>query len=1021
MKKVVGLILSVMMILALLPALPARADDTEEPVQVSSWAELENALYNGGAVVLTADVTASSGATGLNVSPGKPVTLDLNGHVIDRALTEAKENGGVITVHANGNLTIKDSNPTASHDPAITYTDPVKGETFSVTGGVITGGKNTDYGGGISSLGTVNILGGTITGNTAPSGGGIFSGTVATLTVNGGSVSGNTATEENGGAIWSAGKVSITDGSFSGNMTPASNNKQNGGAVWSSGQMEISGGYFSRNLGFYGGAVANACTTSTTTISGGTFTENKADYGGAVENLNECMMEIKGGSFCKNEAVSGGGGVANGFSKGWLHITGGDISNNTAGGDGGGIWMGKSDNTISGCTITGNVAKGVGGGIYLSGDTTMSGGTISGNKTEASESYQGGGGVYVREDRTFIMSGGQISENEAILDGGGVCVRGKFVLNGTDAVISGNKAKYGGGVYAENGGGQFEMSGGTISDNQGQYLAGGVYIHNKGKFTMTGGKICDNTVLQIDGKVDGQGGGVFVYSGGTFTMSGGTISGNKAPRQGGGVYSWTQIDLSGNPSITGNTVNGNPDDVFLRTSQNIKVTGNLSGIVGVNTDDTSFIITSGLSGNGNASNFESNVLGYTTGLNSDNEAVFKSVDYKIEIDQNIANGKADSNKATTTYKDTVTITLTPNTGYELDKLTVMQDDTEVLTSGSNNTYTFTMPAGDVKVTATFKLQTFTVKWVIDGKEEEEPYKYGAEPSYKNGTPTKKADAQYTYTFAGWTPEITKVTGDATYTATYNSTVNKYKVTFVNEDGTELQSGDLEYGKTPSYTGETPTKKADAQYTYTFAGWTPEITKVTGDATYKATYNSTVNKYKVTFVNDDGTVLQSSLVAYGEMPKYEGKEPEKPTTVQYSYSFAGWDPEITAVAGAATYTAKYDKMVTKHDLTFDLNGGTLNGQTGKITMTCEYGSKINLPGAPTKEGYKFLYWKGSEYAAGAEYKVDGPHDFIAEWEAETSPKTGDNGNAGLLAAIMGGSFLVIIVLITVGRKYLKKQR
>ena len=118
------------------------------------------------------------------------------------------------------------------------------------------------------------------------------------------------------------------------------------------------------------------------------------------------------------------------------------------------------------------------------------------------------------------------------------------------------------------------------------------------------------------------------------------------------------------------------------------------------------------------------------------------------------------------------------------------------------------------------------------------------------------------------------------------------------------------------------------------------------------------------------------------------------------------------------------------LTFDLNGGTLNGQTGKITMKGKYGDTINLPGAPTKEGYTFKCWKGSEYAAGAEYTVDGPHDFTAEWEEvkeeqetkqDTSPKTGDNGNAGIWAAIMGGALLVVILLVLLGRKYLKKQR
>ena len=193
--------------------------------------------------------------------------------------------------------------------------------------------------------------------------------------------------------------------------------------------------------------------------------------------------------------------------------------------------------------------------------------------------------------------------------------------------------------------------------------------------------------------------------------------------------------------------------------------------------------------------------------------------------------------------------------------------------------------------------------------------YGQTPEYTGETPTKKATAQYTYTFAGWTPEIVPVTGDATYKATYSSTVNEYTVQFVNEDGEVLQSGKVAYGDTPEYKGATPTKKATAQYTYTFAGWTSEIVPVTGEATYKATYSSTVNEYTVQFVNEDGEVLQSGLVAYGDTPEYKGETPTKAKDAQYVYRFIGWTPDITAAENAAVYTASY-KALKIHDCNGD---------------------------------------------------------------------------------------------------------
>ena len=130
------------------------------------------------------------------------------------------------------------------------------------------------------------------------------------------------------------------------------------------------------------------------------------------------------------------------------------------------------------------------------------------------------------------------------------------------------------------------------------------------------------------------------------------------------------------------------------------------------------------------------------------------------------------------------------------------------------------------------------------------------------------------------------------------------VRFVDEDGTELQSVKVAYGEVPEYTGSGPAKEPDAQYTYTFAGWDPEVSSVTGDKTYTATYSSTVNEYTVRFVNDDGTVLQSSLIAYGEVPEYTGSGPVKEADAEYTYNFAGWDKDIAAVNGDVTYTATF---------------------------------------------------------------------------------------------------------------------
>ena len=67
------------------------------------------------------------------------------------------------------------------------------------------------------------------------------------------------------------------------------------------------------------------------------------------------------------------------------------------------------------------------------------------------------------------------------------------------------------------------------------------------------------------------------------------------------------------------------------------------------------------------------------------------------------------------------------------------------------------------------VKRYTITWVIDGKPETEQIEEGKLPVYSKGTPTKAEDAQYTYSFKEWTPEIVAVTGDATYTAVFTAT------------------------------------------------------------------------------------------------------------------------------------------------------------------------------------------------------------------------------------------------------------
>ena len=90
--------------------------------------------------------------------------------------------------------------------------------------------------------------------------------------------------------------------------------------------------------------------------------------------------------------------------------------------------------------------------------------------------------------------------------------------------------------------------------------------------------------------------------------------------------------------------------------------------------------------------------GYT---NDPNVTTEKPSSYTVTIAET-SNGTVNVGRTTASEGDTVTLTITPAEGYELDTLTVKDADNNDITVTDNK---FTMPATDVTVTATFKAVT----------------------------------------------------------------------------------------------------------------------------------------------------------------------------------------------------------------------------------------------------------------------------------------------------------------------------
>ena len=98
--------------------------------------------------------------------------------------------------------------------------------------------------------------------------------------------------------------------------------------------------------------------------------------------------------------------------------------------------------------------------------------------------------------------------------------------------------------------------------------------------------------------------------------------------------------------------------------------------------------------------------------------------------------------------------------------------------------------------------------------------------------------------------------------TSNVTNNTPKYTIIWKDGSghtlETDKNVVE-GTIPTYDGATPTKSPNKQYTYEFKGWSPNVTEATKNTTYTAVFTETLVKYKITWKNEDGTILSKTDV------------------------------------------------------------------------------------------------------------------------------------------------------------------
>ena len=197
-------------------------------------------------------------------------------------------------------------------------------------------------------------------------------------------------------------------------------------------------------------------------------------------------------------------------------------------------------------------------------------------------------------------------------------------------------------------------------------------------------------------------------------------------------------------------------------------------------------------------------------------------------------------------------------------------------------------------------------------------------------------------------------------------------------------------------------------------------------TYRAYYEQVM--VTVTFRAGDGaafpdsTTVKSFTGAQGSTMPFA----DVPVPAKANYTFVGWKPagaedseaqstgsmEFTA---AATYVAVWEQ--SSYTVTFNLNGGSVGGDTGPVTGTYSHGAAYPAAPVPTKDGNSLLGWmestSGTIYGAGAGQTafpsaVTEDAIYIAVWSANSYTLTFNKYDYGVDGAGDGSTRTVAVI-------------
>lgn len=736
-----------------------------------------------------------------------------------------------------------------------------------------------------------------------------------------------------------------------------------GGSITATGKNVVNIGAANAAFSLYGGTLQS--TVSTINANGG-------------NNKNACSVNIHGGTVIGGSTSFGGAVYINNGAS--LHMTGGTVYGGTATSNGDNIFVGGSaaDSYITGGTVYGGPNYNA---ITTTGSMLYIGGSVKVHDYLNDEAHTAANGIYTTAPTKIRV----------------------LPLN-ADAEIRFKGAAGAAVAYLDS----------TIENkNYAQLLGNGSELvalpDASGKLVLTAGKLhCLCAQSEHIGDCTGE---VLLWTPwsatalptatGNYYLTADITDGGQALPEAGAVIN---LDLNGKsfaPKQNASSATGNYFRAYVLEKEGIvlNITDSVGGgvIYGGVRGDSGLVIrltkastlnlyAGTLDGSTSVETSSSEVKGAVQ-LNTDSNATFNMYGGKVigvsKTPTHFANGTA-----TETVVSVIGSAVYANANTSLNQLGGEID-------------------GDVYI-------QLEIAWVIDGETVETYVEKGTVPTMTK--PVKDG-----YTFVGWSLKengaVLETLPAATANATYYAVFAKSgaTVTWTNWDGTVLEVDEnVAIGETPTYDGTEPARAADSEHVYVFKGWDPEVSAVTGNVTYKATFQwlNTVAQVGETYYSSLDTAFNAAnggtviLLSNVSLSKTMGIAAEKDITIDLNGHVISASNSLPATSSMFSVAGKLTIRDSVSTGAIDASNATASTVGGLAILANNATGHVVLESGTVIGGTTSNFGGAIYINAGAKFTMTGGELIGGKAADANDANKGDSlfvgGNANIVVELLGGT-------------------